>query len=87
MCSSTAEVRLQLSLASAGCEPDTGSHGRDCLCGGRLTREECGRRVNAIWTLINQRAELARQLAGRPRAAASPAGSRQVWRSALALKR
>ena len=86
MCRGVAEIRVQIRLEPTGCEHDSGVHGRDCLCGGRLTGEECGRRVAAIWTLINQRAELARQLAGSPRAAVTVAASRQAWRSTLALQ-
>ena len=85
MCRGVAEIRVQFRLEPGGGEPDPGLHGRDCLCGGALTGEECDRRVTAIWTLINQRAELARQLAGRPRAAVTVAASRQAWRSTLAL--
>ena len=87
MCGGSAEVRVQVRLQSAGRVADAGAHGRDCVCGGRLTPEECTARVSAIWTLINQRAELSRQLAGRSRAVAPAAGSRAAWRSALALAR
>lgn len=73
----TAEVEVRVvvrpagAMDAAGGGPQHGSsvaagHGRDCTCAGQLTVDECDRKAALIWMLINQRAELARQLARRP---------------------